>query len=90
MEKKIKMAKGVAELLYKKVEAMSTAKAALMIPLPSDISEDEARDYYDKAFSRFILAGVDFKKYELSLMQSVGIKAYSRTEGEYIIIEDNQ
>lgn len=90
MEKRIEMPKEAAELLYKKVEAMSTAKAALMIPLPSDISEDEAREYYDRAFSDFILAGVDFRRYELSLMQFVGVKSYIRAEGAYMIVEEDQ
>ena len=90
MEKRIKMPEGAAELLYKKVEAMSTARAALMISLPSDISEDEAREYYSKAFSDFILAGVDFKKYEFSLMQSIGVKSYIRAEGAYMIVEEDQ
>lgn len=90
MEKRIEMPKEAAELLYKKVGAMSTARAALMIPLPSDISEDEAREYYSRAFSDFILTGVDFKKYELSLMQSMGVKSYIRAEGAYMIVEEDQ
>lgn len=86
MERRIRMPEGAANLLYEKMEAMATSRAALMVRLPPEVTEEEAREYYDGAFNRFVLAGVDFRRYELSLMQSLGVTSYIRTEGTDMIV----
>ena len=88
MAKIVKIPEEAAKVFYEKLEKKSTAKAALMIKLPENMSKDQIKEYYDKAFSTYILAGTDFKKYEESVMEALGVTSYIRIENLDMIIEE--
>ena len=88
MEKRIEMPKDVADTLYDKLEKRDTAKMAVMVKLPSNISQEEAEDYYKKAIDTFLEAEVDFRLYEKAIMEAFEISSYIRTENLDIIIEE--